>query len=146
MSGECAPGLALGEITQEEWDAARRMRDAVNLHVAAARASREDRVRPPYVAIDLADGTSDGVLYDSRPDAVRHQKSDYRFYVKVGAVEMAEREALVVLMYARRAYKAGYVFAEEEPLLGHRLELAAPFIPRTFRALTREGSQSWRTR
>jgi hypothetical protein len=134
-SDEPSAGIDFNEVTQEEWDAARRLRDAVNLHVAVARETREQRSTPPFVAIDLADGTSDGVLYDSRRDAVRHQKSDYRFYVKVGPKGMGEREALVVLMYARRAYKAGVVFAEEEPIMPHRLEVAAPFIPRTLRGL-----------
>lgn len=136
MPDNAAAGINFAEVTQEEWDAARRMRDAVNLHVEAVRATREQRRTPPYIAIDLADGSCpDGTLYDSRPDAVRHQKSNYRFYVKIGPKGMGEREALVVLMYARRAFKAGVVFAESEPILPHRLELAGPFIPRTLRGL-----------
>jgi hypothetical protein len=134
--GECA-GLDLTQVTQEEADAARRMRDAVNLHVDAVRASREARTAPPFIAIDLADGRCpDGTLYDSRPDAVRGQKGNkYRFYVKIGPQAMSEREALVCLMYARRAFRAGYVFAEEEPVVPQLLELAQPFIPRTLRGI-----------
>lgn len=66
---------------------------------------------------------------------MRHQKSDYRFYVKVAPRDMPEREALVCLMYARRAYKTGHVFAEEEVVMPQRLELAQPFIPRTLRGV-----------
>lgn len=134
MTGD--PGIDFTQVTQEEWDAARRMAEAVNLHVAAVRETREQRSVPPFIAIDLADGRCpDGTLYDSRRDAVRHQKSDYRFYVKIGPAPMSEREALVCLMYARRAHAAGHVFAEEEPIMPQRLELAAPFIPRTLRGL-----------
>lgn len=134
------PGLDSSEITEEERSAAQRMAEAVNLHVMADRESREHRTVAPWCAIDLADGRCpDGTLYDSRADATRHQKSDYRFYVKVGPAPMSTREALVCLMYARRAYKAGHVFTEEEPLVPQRLELAAPFIPRTFRAITPSG-------
>lgn len=130
-------GIDFAEITAEEWDAARRMRDAVNLHVDVARATREARSEPPFIAIDLADGRCpDGTLYDSRPDAVAGQKGNkYRFYVKIGPTGMSEREAVVCLMYARRAFKAGYVFAEEEPIVPQLLELAQPFIPRTLRGI-----------
>jgi hypothetical protein len=135
MSSPETPGLDMSQITQAEWDAARRMAEAHNLHVAAALATREHRTTAPFIAIDLEDGRSDGVLYDSRADAVRHQKSDNRFYVKVAPVPMPDREALVCLMYARRAYKTGHVFAEEEVVMPQRLELAQPFIPRTLRGV-----------
>jgi hypothetical protein len=132
-----APGLDHSTITQEEHDAARRMAEAVNLHVAAAKEMRAQEGKVGFVAIDLADGRCpDGTLYPSRLDAVKGQKGNkYRFYVKVGLKEMPEREALVCLMYARRAYAAGHVFAEEEPVVPQRLEVAAPFIPRTLRGL-----------
>lgn len=133
-----APGIDFDEITPEEWDAARRMAEAVNLHVMASREHRHQRSTPPFIAIDLADGRCpDGTLYDTRRDAVRHQTSDYRFFVKIGPATMSDREALIVLMYARRAHKAGYIFAEEEPVMAHRLELVRPFVPRTVRGLSR---------
>lgn len=129
------PGLDWTKIRPDEWDAARRMADAVNGFVHAEEALRdrgEHRERPAYVAIDLADGSCpDNTLYDSRQEATRFQKSDYRFYVKIGPATMSEREALVVLMYARSAYKKGVVFTEEEPLVPQRLELLKPYIPRT---------------
>lgn len=130
-------GIDFSQVTGEEWDAARRMSEAVNLHVAADQAQREHRSTPAFIAIDLADGRCpDGTLYDSRFDAVVGQKGNkYRFYVKIGPASMSEREALVCLMYARRAFKAGYVFAEEDPVVPQRLELAQPFIPRALRGL-----------
>lgn len=109
--------------TQEELDAARRMADAVNLHVHAALA--ENRDRPGYVAIRLSDGRSpDGVLYDTRRDAARHNLNDRAaFYVKVGKDTMPAREALVVLKLARLAFERGVVFAEEEVVTPHLTEL-----------------------
>lgn len=132
-----SPGIDFSQIRAEEWDAARRMRDAVNSFVDQVRADRHQRSKPPYIAIDLADGRCpDGTLYDSRPEAVKGQKGNkHRFYVRIGPGPISEREALVCLMYARRAFKAGYVFAEEEPIVPQRLELAAPYIPRTLRGL-----------
>lgn len=129
----------MSKIRPDEYDAARRMADTVTGFVLAENALRDQgqhRPSPPYIAIDLADGSCpDNTLYDSREDATRHQKSNYRFYVKIGPGAMSEREALVVLMYARRAFAKGVVFTEEEPIVPQRLELATPFIPRTVRGL-----------
>ena len=109
--------------TDEEWDAARRVADAVNLHVLAMIA--ENRDRPGYVAIRLSDGRSpDGVLYDNRRDATRHHLHDRAmFYVKVGKDTMPAREALIVLKLARLAYKRGVIFTEEEVITPHLTEL-----------------------
>ncbi|WP_371591272.1 hypothetical protein [Streptomyces sp. NBC_00470] len=133
-----AAGIDPNEISGEEWDAAQRLADAVNLHVAAGCALREAG-KVGFVAIDLADGSSDGVLYESREDATRAQRSDYRFYVKVGANTMASREAALLLLYSRRAHKAGVVFTHEQPLMPHRLELAEAFIPRALRGAAYRG-------
>lgn len=133
------PGLDWSAIRPDEWDAARRMAEAVNTFVLAENALRDQgqhRDQPPFIAIDLEDGRCpDNTLYDTRADATRHQSSTYRFYVKIGPQTMGDREALVVLMYARRAYKAGVVFTEEEPVLPQRLELLKPFTPRTLRGI-----------
>lgn len=134
MSTREQAGIDPSQITGEEWDAAQRMADAVNVHVAAGQAMREAG-KVGFVAIDLADGRSDGTLYDSRAEATRMQRSDYRFYVKVGAETMSPREAVTLLLYARRAHKAGVVFTEEEPVMPQRLELARPFIPRGLRGV-----------
>lgn len=124
------------ETTPEEWSAAQRIADAVNLHVAAVRAQLGNgRTAPGYVAVRLSDGRSDGVLYDSRADATRHQPDPWSFYVKVGPDSMGTREALVLLMAGRQAKKTGTVFTEEEVLVPQRLELVQPYIPRTFRAV-----------
>jgi hypothetical protein len=127
------------DVTQEELDSAQRMAEAVNLHVHALLAEGSGRTRPGFVAIRLADGRSPtGDLYDSRSDAVRHNRHEGGvFYAKVGRETMPAREALIVLQMARMAYKRGVVFAEEDLVTPHLTELMGGLIPRTLRGLGR---------
>lgn len=115
------------EATQDEWDAAARLRDAVNMHLAA----QGDDAHGKYIAVRLADGSSDGNLYDTRRDAARHQVDDpWCFYVKVCVGGMQITEAWVVLTYARQAKRRGVVFSEEEVILPQRLELGGSMTAR----------------
>lgn len=125
------------DITQEERDAASRMKEAVNLHVSALSAEGGTRERPAYVAIRLADGRSpDGVLYDSRRDAAHHNRfNDNICFIKVGREVMGDRESLIVLQMMRRARKNGVIFSEEEVIVPQLSELMNSFIPRTLRGL-----------
>ncbi|HEY1699186.1 MAG TPA: hypothetical protein VGG75_05645 [Trebonia sp.] len=54
-------------------DAARRLSDTVNMHIAVGS-------RRGVIACRLSDGTSDGTVYESRADAVRHQHHNERWY------------------------------------------------------------------
>lgn len=132
-------GINWTQVKPEEWDAARRMADAVNLHVQVLKAEIDGgRTTPGYVAIRLEDGRSpDGKLYDTRRDAARHHPPypSGMTYVKVGRDSMSVREALVVLNYHRQAFRRGVVFSEEEVILPNRLEVAQLFIPRTVSAV-----------
>lgn len=122
------------EATEEEWSAAERLKDAVNMHLAAQGAGAHGR----YIAARLSDGRSDGSLYDSRADAARHQVDDpWCFYVKVNIGGMQTTEAWVVLMYARQAKRRGVVFCEEEVVLPQRVELAGSMLARAVPALFR---------
>jgi hypothetical protein len=127
----------MSDPQQEVLDAAQRMADAVNLHVAAIAAEGSGRDRPGFVAIRLADGRSpDGVLYDTRREAVlRHRFEGGVCYLRVGRDSMPVREAVIVLQMHRMAYKRGVVFAEEDVVIPQMTELMAPFIPQTLRAL-----------
>jgi hypothetical protein len=125
-------------ITQEETDAARRMAESVNLHVAAMAAEGTGRDEPPFVAINLADGRAraNNTLYDNRRAAcARHRFEPGTFYVRVGRERMPDSEALIVLQMARMAFKRGVVFSEEEVVVPQLPELMIPFIPRTLRGL-----------
>lgn len=116
-------------------DAAKRMRDCVNMHVAARIASGADR--PQFVAIDLSDGSSpDGnTLYDRREDVFRFNSARNIMAIKVGIETMPLREAIIVMQMNRRAYANGVIFSEEAPVTPHLTELMNPFIPQTLRRL-----------
>lgn len=88
-------------------DAARRMSDAVNLHVQALGVQASGR----WVAIRLSDGGSDGVLYDYRRDAILHQLHEKLCcYVRIPPFGqmMSTREAESYLTLHRSMYDAGY--------------------------------------
>ena len=114
--------------TDEERDAVQRLCDAVNVHVQAIGSEAFGK----YVAVRLEDGRSvDGNLYDTRADAVRHTIHDpWCFYVKVNPGGIQEREAWVVLGYARQAKKNGVVFQNEEPVIPNLLEHGGSWLAR----------------
>jgi hypothetical protein len=110
-------------VTPEEWDTARRVSDAVNLHIAADENSRG------FVACRMDDGRSNGSLYDTRSDAVRHhlaggQESNY-LYLKVTPGGMSPREAWVMVVAFRRLRDAGIRPDHEDTVLPQRRELLA---------------------
>lgn len=100
-------------------ESGKRMMEAVNLHVSASRAL--DRDQPGFVVIRLSDGTSpDGVLYDSRVDAVGHFRFEpYVTFIKVGKDSMNLEEAKNQLKFVRMAYNNGVRFQEEAPQMLH---------------------------
>jgi len=80
-------------------DAAKRLSDTYNLHIVSGAPIGA------VFAFSLADATSDHVLYDSRLDAVMHQRHNEarRGYVRIGAGRMSVCEAAAVLRYQRQA-------------------------------------------
>lgn len=130
------------EVTQEETDSAKRLAEAVNLHVSALMAEGTGRERPGFIAVRLEDGKpadEANPLYDSRADATRHHIHNTNvFYVKIGRDTMPISEALIVLQMNRMARKRGVIFTEEEVIVPQLPELMQPFIPRTLRGLNNE--------
>lgn len=108
------------------------MRDTVNLHVVAGTLGVRER-HLQWVAIRLADGSSDGNVYESRRDAARYisNATDGWFIVKIGVDSMGEREAIIVLQQARQAWKAGVRFADHDLVTPQLSELLQPYIPTT---------------
>lgn len=135
MAGEA---LVL-RASPEEWDAARRCADAVNVHVAAYREHlAQGRDRPGFVAIYLDDGRpASNDLYDTRRDATRHCPPFPRgvMYVKVRPTFMTPRMALAILHQHRHAFSRGVVFTEEEITLPMRLEDLYSQMPGNFRLI-----------
>ena len=86
-------------------DAAKRVSDTYRLHRIAA---GNDAIGK-WLAVALADGTSDNVLYDSKQAAVRHQHHNEQWYafIAVGAWDMNPCEAEEFLSINRTLYDNG---------------------------------------
>jgi hypothetical protein len=99
-------------------DAAKRVSDQYNLH----------RIAAPYEAIGkwfavkLHDGDSDQVLYDSKIDAVTHQKHNEQYYafVQIGPWNMTPKDAETFLAMHRRMYDRGLHMADPDSNSGGR--------------------------
>lgn len=103
----------LGTVT----DPAKRCADQVTLHALAGNAGK-------WCAIRLADGGSDGVVYDTRADAVRHQFWEQLCcYVLIPPGGMQPIEAASYLNYHRQLYDAGFRLPDPE--------VGMPYMPLT---------------
>ena len=86
-------------------DESRRLTDAHNLALAVHGKSAIGR----FIACRMSDGSSDGTLYDTRTDAVRHQLHEQQCaYVCVQDAPMSYREGSGYLNYVRAVYDAGF--------------------------------------
>jgi hypothetical protein len=89
-------------------DAAHRCSDIIRQAIVDGHQGR-------WVPIRLSDGGSDGVLYDSRSDAVRFQLHETLcMYVRVPWDDMSPQHAERVLAVHRQVYDAGYRMAAVE--------------------------------
>jgi hypothetical protein len=87
-------------------DSAYRCSDVIRQAIVDGHAGR-------FVAIRLSDGGSDGVIYDSRPDAVRHQLHESLCaYIKVPWDDMSPRNAERFLAFVRQAHDGGLRMAD----------------------------------
>jgi hypothetical protein len=95
-------------------DAAKRMANIINSYVTFVPLWE---LRTKWVAIKLQDGSSDGNLYDSREDAIRHQL-DERFCAYVCMQSMLtgakELDCAIYLEMHRQAYDSGMRLHEPE--------------------------------
>lgn len=97
--------------------AAQRASDAVNLHVSVLGFDACRR----WVAVKLSDGRSDGTLYDTKRDAVRHQGDEQRCaYVCVPPGGMNVCQAESFLTFHRRAHDAGFRLVDPDHAHGGR--------------------------
>src|SRR5579859_6518652 len=90
-------------------DAARRAYDIIQSYVVFV--DWETRIRS-WVALRLADGSSDGNLYESRLEAVRHQPDEYLcayYSYRNSPNGFSSREDAELFMdYHRMAYDQGF--------------------------------------
>jgi hypothetical protein len=111
-----------------ETNEGRRMAEA---HNTARRNGGELR----WIAVRLSDGGSDGVIYDRRADAVRHQIHETQCaYVMVQPADMTPAEATALIRMHRDAYAAGYRMTDphESPFMPSRAPMPVPPVARTF--------------
>jgi hypothetical protein len=96
-------------------DIGRRVSETIGLHIAAGSVGR-------WAAFRLADGTSDGIPYDTRADAIRHQLHESLCcYVKIPPDGMPAYDALRFVLINRAVYAAGFRLTDpdddREPIL-----------------------------
>jgi hypothetical protein len=92
-------------------DEAKRASDNVNLHFNAQGWNAVGK----WIAISLQTGDSDGILYDKKADAVRHQLHEMQcFYVRIVPGFMSYCEAEILLETNRRLYDRGWRMADPD--------------------------------
>ena len=103
-------------------DAAKRVSDGVNLHMLASDAGWAwDNVKGRFMAFRLENGATDGVLYDSKRDAVRHQSDEMLcMYIKLHGGAMTVCEAEIMLKIHRQAYSNGFRLTDPDAKNGGR--------------------------
>lgn len=80
-----------------------------------------DELRTKWLAISLADGSCDKILYDSKKDATRHQRFEQQCaYVSFTNLVAGSRpeELAVFLQFTRNAYKAGMRLVDPDDVNG----------------------------
>lgn len=104
-------------------DAARRCSDAIRLHIIAGEGGK-------WAAIRLSDGGSDGIAYDTRAEAVRHQLHETQCaYVHIPWDDMSPAAAERFLAMNREFYDAGFRMTDPDAPV-------SPVIPQQIGRLT----------
>jgi hypothetical protein len=89
-------------------DAGKRVHDTVALHIVGGNVGK-------WVAVRLADGSSDGIPYDSRSDAIAHQLHEQLCcYLKVTPDGITPQDAVRFILVNRALYDAGYRLADPD--------------------------------
>ena len=101
-------------------DAAARIADAYNLHLIAG---GTDAAVGHFIACAMVDGRSDGVLYDTRREAVRHQRHNEAQYVfiRIGPANMTACEAASLLFTQRKLHQRGMRLTDRDHRAGGRV-------------------------
>lgn len=107
-------------------DAGRRASEAVTLHILTGNTGR-------WIAVRLIDGASDGIAYDTRADAIRHQFHEQLYcYLVVTPDGITPEDALRFIRLNRALYDAGYRLADPdmpgEPIYPNTIEAAERYI------------------
>lgn len=113
-------------------DRARRCSEAVTL----ALLGQGRGVINKWVAVRLSDGRTDGVVYDTKADAIKHQLHETQCaYVCIPPEGMTERQAATYLRFTEGLYDAGYHLAD--PATHMQMPRSREAIAPTLRAIKR---------
>jgi hypothetical protein len=99
-------------------DAAKRASDRINLHLTF---TPWDELKHKWIAVRLTDGDSDGVLYDNKRDAVRHQLNEFQCaYISFRnlAGGASPKDMALFLQFCRDAYDAGFRLPDPDDVNG----------------------------
>lgn len=92
------------------------MRDIIALHQMVL--TRDEILAKRFVAIRLSDGGSDGVVYETREDAIKHQLHETLCgYIQIPLERWSEQTCDLLLWYVRKRYDAGYRAAPDRQLI-----------------------------
>lgn len=121
MTTKCRHGRVLCSECIVIDDAAKRAFDVIRGMVCFT--TWDTRVRDtPFVALRLSDGGSDGVLYQTKRDAVRHQLHETLcayFSFKTAPTGFASvKDAAIFLAWNRAAYDAGFRLPDPDDASG----------------------------
>lgn len=100
--------MTIKDEMAEYADSAKRCSDQIRLHILAGMAGK-------WAAIRLSDGGSDGVAYDTRPDAITHQLHEKQcMYIKIPFDSMPVAHAATMLKIQRDLYDAGFRLSDPD--------------------------------
>lgn len=105
-------------ISAELMECGRRASDTVNTYLAHR---TFDELRHKWIAFQLSDGSSDGTLYDSKRDAVRHQRNEFQCaYVAFLNLQggATPKDMAIFLQFNRDAYDAGFRLPDPDDVNG----------------------------
>lgn len=112
------PGCRYRGTNGQHSDAAKRIHDQYHLHRTVDLYGSIGH----WIACALSDGTSDGVLYDSKSDAVHHQHHNEQFYtfIQITMANLSVCDAEVFLTVTRRLYDKGMRMVDPDHAKGGR--------------------------
>lgn len=117
--------IQLREPLGNHSDAAKRVSDQYKLHRVAMGMAATGK----WFAARLTDGTSDGVLYDNKRDAVRHQHHNEKYFafICIAPSDMSVCDADIFIKTQRTLYDAGLRMSDPDDAAGGR----APIVRQT---------------
>lgn len=97
-----------------------------------------------WAAFSLADGNSDGEIYDTRNDAIKHQQYEQQCcYIMLGIGGMDQRAASSYMEFYRAAYDAGGRVSDPDTPVQYQRQLVMPLAREDLRSqISRLGRKS----